>query len=179
MKQEIWVPVLGNDAYKASNQGNIMSLNYRRTGKEHIMKQYCNSNGYCEIDLRKHGIISKALVSHLVWEAFNGPIPEGMQVNHINEDKTDNRLENLNLMAPSENINWGTRNERAGKSISKTLTRALGKMVEQYTLDGTHICTWFSTRAVEKELGYHQSNISACCRGVSKTAYGYIWKYAE
>ena len=46
------------------------------------------------------------------YEAFNGPIPEGMQVNHIDENTLNNNLENLNLMTPSENINWGTRNER-------------------------------------------------------------------
>lgn len=174
MIKEIWMPVLGyEEKYWASNWGRIKSLNYNRTGKEKILRPR-KSGGYLHVFLRKNGNGKNLYVARLVWEAFNGPIPEGMQVNHINEDKNNNRLENLNLTTPKENANWGTRNKRMAKSKSK--------MVEQYTLDGEHIMTWFSVRGVEEELGhfgYNHSAISACCQGKRKMHKGYIWKYKE
>lgn len=170
---EEWRDIPGYEGlYQVSNLGRVKSLNYHLTGKEQILRPGKDRiGGYLQVGLSKGGKRKHFKVHRLVWEAFNGPIPEGYECNHINEDKTDNRLENLNLMTPKENTNWGTRNERVAK--------AQRKMVEQYTLDGIHICTWFSVRGLEKELGYFQSYISNCCNGKHKTAYGYKWKYAE
>lgn len=170
---EIWKDIPGYEGlYKVSDQGNIKSLNYH--GNQEIewkLKPSCGGSGYLQVTLCKNGTRKTCSVSLLVWTAFNGPIQPGMQVNHINEVKTDNRLENLNLMTPKENSNWATGNRRKGKSLSE--------MVEQYTLDGTHICTWFSTRGVEKELGINQGNISSCCNLKRKTVGGYVWKYRD
>ena len=168
---ENWRTVLGYEGlYQVSDLGNVKSLNYKLTGKEHVLSPGKVRGGYLRVYLYKGGNNKSFFVNRLVWEAFNGPIPEGMQVNHINENKTDNRLENLNLMTPKENTNWGTGIARSAKSKKK--------MVEQHTLDGTHICTWFSATDVERELGYGQGNISKCCCGKRKTAYNYTWKYA-
>lgn len=172
------MPILVCEGYEVSNYGRVRSLNYLRTGKTRILSPFKTGGGYLQVGLWKDGKGKLYKVHRLVWEAFNGPIPEGMQVNHINEDKTDNRLENLNLMTPKENLNWGTRNERAGKSIAKSRS----KMVEQYTLSGVYLCTWPSTISVERELGhlgFRTSHISECCNGKHKSHKGYIWKYAE
>lgn len=169
MFREIWKPIPGYEGlYWVSDLGRVKSL---KRGKERILSPGKTRGGYLYIVLYKNGKGKNCYVSLLVWEAFNGPIPEGMQVNHINENKQDNRLENLNLMTPKENSNWGTRNIRRVKAQSK--------MVEQYTLDGTHVCTWFSVIGIKRELGYSNGNISLCCNGRYKTAYGYIWKYAD
>ena len=173
MIKEIWVPILGyEELYLASNWGRIKSLNYKRTGKEKILRPGKCRNGYLQVNLTKNGKVQRLLVHRLVWEAFNGPIPKGMQINHLNEDKTDNRLENLSLVSAKENINWGTGLRRRAKSRSK--------MVEQYTLDGVHFMTWFSLRGIQKELGhlgFDTSAIYRCCLGKLKTHKGYIWKY--
>lgn len=171
MFKEVWKPVPGYEGYMVSDLGRVKSLNYKHTGKEVILIPVKARGDYLRVGLYKDGKVKKFSVHRLVWIAFNGPIPEGYEINHINEDKTDNRLENLNLMTRKENINWGTRNRRAGKALSK--------MVEQYTLDGTHICTWFSARGIEREIGYSTGYVSDCCNGRQKTAYGFIWKYAE
>ena len=168
---EEWRNIPGfNGKYQASNLGNVKSLNYKHTGKERILKPGKTSKGYLFVALSKNGKVKELYVHRLVWIAFKGPIPDGMEINHLDECKTNNNLENLSLATPKENINWGTHNGR----VAKTLRRK----VEQHTLYGTHICTWFSTKGIEKELGYSQGNISSCCNGKRKTAYGYKWKFA-
>ena len=171
MIKEIWKPILGyEEKYMASNLGRIMSLNYHRSGKERIMDCGKDKDGYLRVTLRKDGRHKTFRVNRLIWSAFNGPIPEGMQVNHINEILADNRLDNLNLMTCTENLNYGHHNARMIKSLSK--------MVEQYTLEGVHIMTWFSATSA-KNNGYNRSCIQACCTGKRKTYKGYIWKYKE
>ena len=112
MSEEIWKPVVGYEGlYEVSSEGRVRSLNYKRQYRIQVLVQNY-SRKYPYVILCKDGKIKTRLVHLLVWEAFNGTIPKGMQVNHINEIKTDNRLENLNLMTPKENINWGTGIER-------------------------------------------------------------------
>ena len=104
--KEIWKSINEYPNYMVSNMGNVKSLNYRRTGREKILKPKIEKSGYQRVGLWKNG--GKWYQVHrLVYEAFVGDIPKGMQVNHINEIKSDNRLENLNLMTPKENTNWG------------------------------------------------------------------------
>lgn len=97
--------------YLISNLGRIKSLTRPGAYKERILC-YKKYKGYYSVTLCKNGITKMYLVHRLVWEAFNGPIPPGMQVNHKNEDKLDNRLENLEVVTPKENSNYGTRNKR-------------------------------------------------------------------
>ena len=172
MLKEVWRDIPGYEGmYQVSDLGSVKSLNYKHTGKEKILRPWKERNSYLQVELYKDGKVKRFLVHRLVWIVFNGPIPDGYEVNHINEEKTDCRLANLNLMTRKENVNWGTGIRRRAKTQSK--------MVEQHTLDGTHTCTWFSTIGIKRELGYSMGNISECCNGIRKTAYGFVWKYAE
>ena len=173
---EEWKDILGYEGfYQASNMGRIKSLEridaLGHRLKEKILKPSINRTGYYQVCLCKQSIQKYYYVHRLVWEAFNGQIPENMQVNHINEVKTDNRLSNLNLMTCKENSNWGTRNERRAKKQSKA--------VLQFTLDGILVKEYPSTHQAERETGFAQPSICACCNGKRKTACGYIWKYKE
>ena len=113
MEEEIWKDIVGYEGlYQVSNTGKIKSLNYNHTGREKILKQRLFNRGYLYVGLWKNGKQKYFSVHRLEYEAFYGEIPKGMQVNHINEIKTDNRLENLNLMTPKENTNWGTAIQR-------------------------------------------------------------------
>ena len=143
------------------------------------MKPYLHPSGYYYIVLSDNdGKIKNYRVHRVVYESVTSqPIPEGMEVNHINEIKTDNRFENLNLMTRQENNNWGTRNERARKTNINNPMRS--KQVAQYDKDGNLIQVWPSASEVERVLGYSQGNISQCCNGKQKTAYGYFWKFAS
>ena len=182
MIEEIWKDIPNYEGYQVSNLGRVKSLKRFRKGrngslvtvKEKILKPWINSTGYYLIELSKQSIKKKHLVHRLVWSAFNGQIPEDLQVNHINEVKTDNRLSNLNLMTAKENSNWGSRNERMTK---KLINGKKSKPVLQFTLDGIFVKEYPSAHQVERELGFNQGNIVNCCNGKRKTAHGFKWKY--
>ena len=93
-----------------------------------------------------------------------------MQVNHINEDTFDNRLENLNLMTPKENINWGTGIERRAKQKEKHII--------QYDMDGNFMREWSSQNEAVDFLGVSSAaHISECCHGKREQAHGYKWGF--
>lgn len=177
MENEIWVPVLGNDAYQASNQGNIMSLNYRRTGKEKILKPKKDKYGYLRVCLCKDGKVKWYGVHRLVWEAFNGPIPEGMQINHLSERKDQNNLENLSLATPKENTNWGTGIKRRAEKLMNRPDHS--KWVIKLSKNNEILHFYQSIHEASRECGLFVQSIHACCKGKTKTAGGYKWKYAE
>lgn len=168
---EQWKDIPGYEGlYQVSDLGRVKSL-YNNI----ILKPRTAGNGYFAVGLYKNKQQRQFIVHRLVWTVFNGPIPENMQINHINEDKTDNRLANLNTMSAKENINWGTRNDRA----SQTMTNGkLSKKVEQYDLDGNLLAVFPSASEAGRTIKKLTCNITACCRGQIKTAYGFIWQYA-
>ena len=179
---EEWKDILGFEGlYQASNFGRIKSLEridaLGHRLKEKILKPSRNQYGYYLISLYKNSIQKVYLVHRLVWEAFNRQIPEGYEVNHINEIKSDNRLSNLNLMTHKENMNYGSRTERSTK---KQINRKdQSKTVLQFTLDNILVKEYPSIQQVYRETGFSQGNISSCCNGKLKTAYGYKWRYKE
>lgn len=162
---EIWRDIKDYPNYQVSNMGRVKSLNYKRTGKEKILKNSKNNSGYLYVCLTINKKEHNYRIHRLVASAFL-PNPNNLpQVNHINEIKTDNRVENLEYCDSSYNINYGTRTEKTQKPIL------------QFTLDGELVRKWDSTIEVEKELGFYHSDISKCCKGKRKTASGYKWCY--
>lgn len=173
---EFWRDIQGFEGlYQVSSYGRVKSLNYNHTNQERILKQTKNTFGYLLVCLYKEGKGKTFKVHRLVYEKFVGEIPEGMQVNHINEDKTDNRVDNLNLMTCKENINWGTRTERQTEKMTNGIT---SKQVIQLSLDGVELARFPSTNEVQRQLGFSKGNISNCCNGRYKQVYGFKWRYA-
>ena len=164
------------ELYQVSNLGNIKSLNYNNTGKEQILKPRKNKDGYLMVHLYKNGKRKMYRLHRLIWQAFNGSIPEGYEVNHLSEDKTQNNLDNLNLMTHKENMNFGSRTERAAKANTNG---KCSKPVIQYNKQGNLIKEWPSIMEVERSLGFDRGNISKCCLGKLKSAYGFKWQYEE
>ena len=173
-RNEIWKDIPNYEGlYQASNLGRIKSLERTdvlgRRLKEKILKPQINRSGYYQVGLWKNSNEKFYLVHRLVWIAFNGQIPEGLQVNHISERKSENRLSNLNLMTSKENTNYGTGIERRTKSKSKP--------VLQFTLEDILIKEYPSIKQAERETGFSHQNICACCNGKYKTTHGFKWKY--
>ena len=184
-EKEIWKDIPNYEGlYQVSNLGRVKSLERFRKGKngslasvkEKILKSSMLNSGYYIIGLTKQSILKFYYVHRLVWESFNGSISEGYEINHLNEKKFDNRLENLNLMTHRENINYGTGIER---SVKKRANGKKSKSVLQLTLDNILVKEYPSIKQVEREKGFNIGNICACCKGRHKQAYGYIWRYKE
>ena len=180
MKNEIWKDVAGYEGlYQVSNQGRVKSLERKvkhwrggeRIQKERILKPYINRYGYLLVVLCAGGKQKTLNVHRLVCEAFHENPDNKPQVNHINEDKADNRACNLEWTTAMENSNFGTRNERMAKALSKP--------IGQYTRAGELVKTWPSLTEIGKQTGFSIGNISQAANGRLKTAYGFIWKYVE
>lgn len=106
--EEIWKDILGYEGlYQVSNLGRVKSFPRPGNWKERILNPIINK-GYLHVGLRKDGKEKRFRVHRLVVEAFLGKIPDGFVVNHINEIKSDNRLENLEIVTQKENVNHGT-----------------------------------------------------------------------
>ena len=116
---EQWLPVPGYEGYySASSLGRVRSENRTityingrsRRFPEHILKPYKHPDGYLSVWLCKNRKQKKRFIHNLVMEAFIGEAPAGMQACHWNDDKEDNRLENLRWGTPTENMLDSVRN---------------------------------------------------------------------
>lgn len=108
---------------------------------------------------------------------------EGAQVNHIDEDKTNNKLSNLEWLSCKDNINHGTRNKRIAEAHTgkrrKQYKQRKGKPVIQLTKSGVKVAEYPLIDEAERQTGISHQNISKCCNSKLKSVGGYVWRYKE
>lgn len=190
---EDWKDIKGyENLYQVSNTGRVRSKERiaRRNGittkrlKSVILKPQKQVNGYLFVCLSKDGKYKQYLIHRLVATAFiNG---EG-EVNHIDEDKTNNCVSNLEWVTHSDNINYGScikrriehsdfkgRNNpmfgRKGKDNPRSIP------IRQYDLQGNLIKEYDSAATAGRELNISSSSICRCANGFKRSYGGYIWK---
>lgn len=162
----MWKEIEGYKNYLVSDEGQIYSKFLGRCLKPDI-----SIFGYKRVSLRNATGAKHFSVHSLVAEAFIGPRPEGLQVNHKDENKLNNQVENLEYVTPKENSNHGTRTER---SISK-------QKIKVFRCDEN-----FNVLAIYPsmhETGFNSGNIITACHGRGggfngHKSYGYYW-YSE
>lgn len=161
---ETWVKVEGFENYEVSGNGYVRNA---QTGE--FLKPTLNTWGYPSVTLCSNGKRRNMTVHRLVAEAFI-PNPYNLpEVNHLDENKTNNSVPNLEWTTKKENMNYGTRTQRANAKKFKC--------VVQYTLAGEVVKNWDSVKDAE-QAGFHHSAISACCHGQRKSHGGFAWRYA-
>lgn len=174
---EIWKEFMVDGLkYEISNIGNIRSKGSDKYHKGKELKPYKTKNGYLQIVLTSKHI--HKYIHRLVAEAFVLNPNNYDEVNHINEDKTDNRAENLEWCTHNYNYNYGSRIERIRQKRIGQYNTKNSKKVGQYDKNGKLVKV-FESGMEAKRNGYNNAHISMCCRGLRKTANGCMWKYIE
>lgn len=175
--EEIWKDIDGYEGlYQVSNIGRVRSLKF---GKIKVLKQEIIKKGYKRVHLLKNRKMKGYLVHRLVAEAFipnNNNLP---CVNHKDEDKTNNRIENLEWCDIKYNANYGTAIQRSSKT--RINHPSMSKPVIQYTKSGYFITEYKSTKEAQRHTGISHKNISSCCNNKQhhKSAGGYVWRFKE
>lgn len=187
MKKEVFKDVLGYEGlYQISNYGRVKSLGRKnifycglrkqyleRPVKEKILSFNKSYRGYLQVCLTKNGKYQTFLVHRLVAQTFIPNLENKPQVNHIDGDKENNFVDNLEWVTSSENIRHAFNN-----GLKKPNNQ---RKVNQYDLENNFIKTWNSITNFLKEnnINIKSSCISNCCKGRISTAYGYKWKYVD
>lgn len=170
---EIWKDVKGYEGlYLVSNKGRIKSLDrligYRgarlRKWRGAMKKLTLLDKGYLKVTLHKNGKPETFEVQRIVAEAFLENPHGKTQVNHIDGNKTNNNVENLEWVTPREN------SIHAVQILKKGI-----KAVIQYDLDGHYITTFESIAEASRKTHARRSSISNVIYGRRKTAGGFKW----
>jgi hypothetical protein len=180
--EESWKDILGYEGlYQVSTHGEVKSLSRFNSRTERILTPVI-SKGYPVITLSKNNIHKIYSIHRLVAECFI-PNPENKpEVNHINGIKTDCLCSNLEWCTSSENQLHAFRT-----GLQKPYKHWIGKFgashnrskkVSQMTKEGVLIGTFENARHAEQLTGINHSGISDVCRGTSKTAGGFRWRYS-
>ena len=178
MDNKIWKDIKGFEGlYAVSNWGRVKSLGNGCSNncKERILSPGKTERGYLKVNLWKEGKIKRYSVHRLVLSTFS-PVENSheLQVNHINELKDDNRLENLEWVTCKDNQNHGTRNKRISE---KNTNGKCSIPIVQLTLEGKYIRSYKSSHEAEREGKFNNSLIIQCCKGKRKSHGGYKWQY--
>lgn len=176
--QEEFRPIVGYEGlYEVSNMGRVKSCTRKvwagrgyRIIQEHFISPIDDTHGYLCVSLWKDNKQRHPKLHKIVAEAFI-PNPNNLRdVNHLDENKYNNRVDNLEWSSHKDNINYGSRNERSNNTRSK----AVGQYNKQ---TGELIAVYKNAYAAKDFTGICECSISNCCTNKRKSAGGYIWKF--
>ena len=160
---ETFVKIDGFEKYEVSNLGKVRNI---KSGR--ILKSHLNHNGYLKHSLYKHDKQKELFLHRIIAIAFIDNPGKKPQVNHIDENKLNNDLSNLEWCTERENLIHGTRTKRVAEKLSQK--------VIQLDLNDNILNVFKSMGQAERETGVPRSGISACCNGKRKSAGRFKWR---
>ena len=180
---EIWKDIQGYEGlYQVSSNGNVLSLNYGRTGKPKEIKQILTKNGYLRVHIGGKKFPLIACVHILVANAFI-PNPQNKpQVNHIDGNKQNNCVENLEWVTAKENVHHAI---ETGLRPLITHEYTLGaehyasKSILQYDMQGNFVKKWDCISDAARFYNCKPASIVNCAHGKKCSSNGFIWKYID
>ena len=183
--QEIWKDVSGYEGlYMVSNLGRVMSLHCatKKSGvpDRRIMKNVMSSSKYYHVGLSKNGVKTMCSIHVLVAEAFI-PNPENKpSVNHIDGNKLNNSVDNLEWASFKENqqhaIRTGLRDPHKPRKAKRGNAQNSINGILQYSPDGDFVKLWQTQKEAADSVGFSQADISKCVTGRRKMCAGFVWK---
>ena len=163
-EKEVWKEIQGYEGkYQVSNLGNMKSLNFHGTGKEHLLNQNL-CKGYLHVGLSKNGKSKTILVHRLVATAFIDNPNNLPVINHKDECKTNNCVDNLEWCDYRYNAIYGTCISRVLKTKKLRNCKNAERPVLQFTKDGKFVNEYHSTHEAKRCTGISQGNIVSSCR---------------
>lgn len=153
--QEIWKNIEGYTNYKISNLGRVYSIK-----NNIILKQRLDRYGYPCVTLSNKRKTKNFLVHRLVAKSFLKNPKNLPTINHKDENKQNNCIDNLEYMSVKDNVRYSQ-----------------AKKVFQYDKSFNLIKIWDSVMDIERELNIKSNYISACCTHKCKSFSGFIWSY--
>lgn len=176
MVEEIWKDIPSFEGlYQVSNFGRVKSFRKsHKLGKpdEYFLNPTDAENGYANVTLYKENVRKKFLVHRLVAQAFLPNPNNWPQINHKDENRFNNCVDNLEWCTAKYNNDYGTARIRAAITKSE-------KMVEQYLPTGEFLARYVCTSVASQITGVSRHAIKDCCSGHSSSGGGYVWKYIE
>lgn len=169
--KEIFKVIPNYSNYECSNYGRV-----RRVKSKRYLKPSLRANGYVYVTLCKNCKSKNILLHRLICSMFNPNTNNYKYVNHIDEDKTNNRSDNLEWCSQSHNLNYGdAQNKRNNNRNYTSHIRFNPTRVGQYDIDGNLLKEYPSYSSTEKD-GFSKICVNSCCNGKQKTHKGFVWK---
>lgn len=160
MQDEVWKDIPSYEGlYQVSNLGNVKSLNKYHHKREQILKPKKDKYGYLCVRLSKNGELKDFTIHRLVMLSFVGE--SNLTVNHKDENKKNNRLDNLEYMSNKDNVRYSQAHK-----------------IKAINIDTGDIIYFNSTKETNL-YGFQQANVLRVLKGQYKQHKGYIWQYVD
>jgi hypothetical protein len=175
--EEVWVDIVGYEKrYQVSDKGRVRSTTSKYSKGYKVLAQMADSRGYLQVSFKREGKQKSFSVHRFVAEAFLLREKGRDQVNHIDEDRRNNFLSNLEWVTCAENMNYGSGKDRT--RLAKVVSGAAHPVVKLNLITEDSIFYYCSAGLAASSVDDHVGHIIKCCKGKRSDCKGFKWRYA-